>query len=366
MAWLKKGRVVVSDVTDTCYKVVTNCVAQGGFGEVYRAAELDDHRDALRDVALKVGVDQHVWHGEAYFGHLLEDQPHVVRLRDAFPLIDGGGRARQTKYVLVFDWMEDGTVQDLLDGAARPWTEAAVLRQIGKVLNVLALLHRRGICHGDITPRNVFVDGKRLLLGDLGIARQSLTDGPVTKIGASPAIFVPKDVHPLHWSPADDVYQLGLIALSLLAGEVVTTDQVCGRALKSLQVKDSTKGWIRDALKKRRDRFRDGGEALGALRGAEVSPARSPRTLRGQRIVFTGTLPIKRDVARRRAVRAGAVVQDKVNGQTTLVVAGQPNPLMIGQRKGTKLFDAHRQIQRGQRIAIINGKRFQSLLAARR
>lgn len=366
MAWLKKGRVLVSDVTDTCYKVLSNCVAQGGFGEVYRAAELDDHRDACREVAIKVGIDQHVWHGEAYFGQLLESQPHVVRLRDAFPLIDGGGRARQTKYVLVFDWMEDGTVHELLNGEARRWTEAAVLRQVGKLLGVLSLLHRRGICHGDITPRNVFIDGKRLLLGDLGIARQTLADGPVTKIASAPEIFVPRDVHPLYWSPADDVYQLGLITLSLLAGEVVTTEQVCGRALKSLEVKDSTKGWIRDALKKRQERFRDAGEALEALRGAEVPSARSPRTLRGQRIVFTGTLPIKREVARRRAERAGAVVQNKVNGQTTLIVAGQPNPRMIGQRRGTKLFDAHRRIQRGQRIAIINGKRFQSLVGTRR
>src|SRR5262249_46783986 len=88
-----------------------------------------------------------------------------------------------------------------------------------------------------------------------------------------------------------------------------------------------------------------------------------PRRLLGQRVVFTGTLVMKRDTAKARATRAGATVQSRVNGQTTLIVAGQPNPLMIGQRRGTKLFDAQRRMRRGQRIAIIDGKRFQALLS---
>jgi hypothetical protein len=37
---------------------------------------------------------------------------------------------------------------------------------------------------------------------------------------------------------------------------------------------------------------------------------------------------------------------------------------MIGQRRGTKLFDTHRRIRRGQRIAIIDGRRFAALLAS--
>lgn len=71
-----------------------------------------------------------------------------------------------------------------------------------------------------------------------------------------------------------------------------------------------------------------------------------------------------RSVAKSRATLAGANVQNRVNGQTSLIVAGQPNPLMIGQRRGTKLFDAHRRIRRGQRIAIIDGRRFSALLAS--
>jgi hypothetical protein len=59
---------------------------------------------------------------------------------------------------------------------------------------------------------------------------------------------------------------------------------------------------------------------------------------------------------------AESLFQGQVNGATTLIVAGQPNPRQVARRAGTKLYDAHRRIRRGQRIAIVNGKQFQALL----
>jgi serine/threonine protein kinase len=179
MPWLKKGRTFMSNVTGRCYRVASDRIAQGGFGEVYRGTVLDDHRDPVGKVAIKACIDPHTWHGEAYFGRLLADQPHVVRLHEAFPIVDGSGHAQQTKYVLIFDWLEDGTVWDMLGRTSAPWSEKVVVKQVAALLRVLTLPHRRGICHADITPRNVFVEGKRLLLGDLGIAKQSLHDGPI-------------------------------------------------------------------------------------------------------------------------------------------------------------------------------------------
>jgi serine/threonine protein kinase len=235
--------------------------------------------------------------------------------------------------------------------------------QVAELLDVLALLHRRGICHGDITPGNVFVDGDRLLLGDLGIAKQGLLDGPVGMDGKAPKIFLPPDAKPFYWSASEDIYQLGLIALSLLAGEVVTSQEVCTRLLKTVKATDHVKGWIRDAVSTEPDRFQDASEALTVLRDRSIKPAPAPRSLKDQKVVFTGVLPMTRATARQRAAAKGATFPGQVNGATTLIVAGQPNPLQIGQRAGTKLFDAHRRIRRGQRIAIINARQFDRLLA---
>jgi serine/threonine protein kinase len=359
---LKKGAVLGSDVSGECYQVTSGRIAEGGFGEVYRGALLDGRRDPVHDVAIKVLTNPLSWHGEAYFGRLLEDHDRVVRLLDAFQIASGGGAARLTKYLLVFEWMEDGTVWDFLGAGNGPVPESGVVHQTGQILELLQLLHRRGICHGDITPRNVFIRNGELVLGDLGIAKQSLEDGPISLGASTPAVFAPPDSGGWSWTPSDDVYQLALIALSALAGEVVVTYEVCGRLLKSLEASDATKGWIRDALAARGERFVDAGEALAALREEPIKPAPPPRSLRGQHVVFTGKLSTTRAVAQQKAKGAGALVQSRVNGATSLIVAGQPNPLQIGQEHGTKLYDAHRRIRRGQRISIIDEQRFERLV----
>lgn len=103
--------------------------------------------------------------GEAYFGRLLEGRARVVALFDAFQMASGAGATRLTKYVLVFEWMEAGTVSDFLKSGMGPVPGEAVAHQTGEILELLDLLHRRGICHGDITPRNVFLRGGETRLG---------------------------------------------------------------------------------------------------------------------------------------------------------------------------------------------------------
>lgn len=362
MPWLTKGRTLVSDVTRQKYKVVSAKVGEGGFGEVYRGEHLDNHLDRCCDVAIKVSDNAISWHGEAYFGRLLGDEPKVVGLKDAFPLIDGSGPARMAKYVLVLEWIEDGTVSDALEASAKPWTENAIRKQLVGLLKVLSLLHRRGICHGDITPRNVFLRKRQLLLGDFGITKQSLKSKQFGLDGGTPDRYAPPDYWDF-WGPSSDVYQVGLLALSLISGRDVASWEVSGRAIKQVPATDSFKGWLRDALSLGSDRFRDADEALHALRAEPIKPAPAPRTLRGQHVIFTGKLDLPRSAASAKAKRAGAIVQNRVNSQTSVVVAGQPNAVQIGQKAGTKLFDAHRRMRRGQRISIIDGKRFEKLIS---
>jgi hypothetical protein len=99
-----------------------------------------------------------------------------------------------------------------------------------------------------------------------------------------------------------------------------------------------------------------------ALRSEPIRPAPPPRTLRGQHVVFTGKLTTNRPAAQAAAKAAGATVQGRVNGAASLIVAGQPNPLQIGQQHGTKLYDAHRRMRRGHPISIINEEHFRHLV----
>src|SRR5262245_41507136 len=101
---------------------------------------------------------------------------------------------------------------------------------------------------------------------------------------------------------------------------------------------DATKGFVHDALVRAGQRFQDAQEALVLLTGGPASSVLGPRTLRGQRIVFTGILPVNRPHAAALACRAAAFVQRQVNATTTLVVRGKPNPLQIGLRVRKKSY----------------------------
>ena len=364
MAFMKKGRVLESDATWTSYRVESDCLRFGGFGEIYAGVEVDSRGRARRQVAIKVSEDPVTWHGESYFGLLLAGNEDVVSHLDAFAIIEGTGRRRRIVYVLILEWMDDGTVLDALDGTGRtlPDSEGQVKKQIVKLLKVLNLLHSSGICHGDITPANVFFRGRSLVLGDLGIAKQSLNGKPVELEGQTPPDYCPLDVVGFTWSLSEDTYQVGLLALSLVAGQEVTSEEVCSEVLRSLDASDHFKGWIRQATLGRSQRFNNAGEALDALTAPPPTPARAPRTLQGEVIVFTGRLSITRAVATKLARKAGARVQSDVNSNTTCLVRGDASPLQIGDDHSKKRYEAERLMRSDQKIAYMSEAQFTRLV----
>jgi serine/threonine protein kinase len=367
MALLKRGQALTSDVSGQSYRLTSGMVGEGGFAEIYKAELLDSAR---LGVCIKATTNALAWHGEAYFGRLLAGEPAVRELLDAFPFVVGRGPRRRVRYLLALEWMPEGTtVYDLLSGPRMHWPETRVLREMRRLLKVLALLHARGICHGDITPRNVFVRNNRLVLGDLGIVTQSLRTRSVFMGGEAPAVYTPPwpEVKPAaggaRWTASADVYQVALLALSLLSGCHMESWEMRGRLLKDAPVSDDIKAWFMVAFGLCNSRY---GGAGDALRYFQAEPARNPRapsTLRGANVVFTGFLgDMTQAAAAGRARRAGATVQSEVNNQTTIVVKGRSNPTFITSKWGTKLIDARHRIVDGQHISIIAVAHFERLL----
>lgn len=77
-------------------------------------------------------------------------------------------------------------------------------------------LHRHRWVHGDINPGNLIVDGTRAILIDLGVARRS---GQAGAVRGTHAYMAPEQVRGEVWSPATDVFALGVVLWELLAGE---------------------------------------------------------------------------------------------------------------------------------------------------
>ncbi len=264
MSLLKTGQSVQSEITNQRY-IVKRPLGSGGFGETFAVARLDEDRDTeAEETCLKITSDAASWHGEAYFGGLLRDDPHVVRMIDAFPIMAGSGRAARMRFCIEMELLDGGTVDDACEDGRLPWLEERAHRQLRFLLQPLATLHRLGTTHRDVTPRNVFLGNRSALkLGDFGIAKTALKPAGVRADAYAPA-FRPPSLG-TWWSPADDVYQAGLLGLTLCLGKPclnTTTkwdvNQIVGR------------GPLRDVLKQaigvKAQRYPDAGSMLEALK----------------------------------------------------------------------------------------------------
>jgi serine/threonine protein kinase len=82
-----------------------------------------------------------------------------------------------------------------------------------------AHLHGAGWIHGDINPSNLCVDarptGDRVVLVDLGVARAT---GEAGTVRGTHAYMAPEQVTGAAWTPATDVFALGVVLWELLAG----------------------------------------------------------------------------------------------------------------------------------------------------
>lgn len=132
-------------------------LGRGAWGAVYRARD----RTLKREVAIKL-----VHPGQAgrvtlaREGRLLArcEHPNVLQLFDAIEVGDD--------VALVMEIVRGGTLEDWL--ASGPSCESIVARfcDAGRGL---AAAHRAGVVHGDFKPRNVLLDGDRVVVADFGL-----------------------------------------------------------------------------------------------------------------------------------------------------------------------------------------------------
>ena len=220
--WLfRVGQTVEDPYSHLSYRI-EGALGTGGFGQTFRAVEQVPGRKPARNrqVCLKVTTEPEAWHGEAYFGLLTRGLPNVVQHLGSFPVKARNGM----RFVLIMELKMGGTVQDWLDSAPEPWTAGQVTNALRPLARTVAALHASGAMHRDIKPANVFVGNRRsLCLGDFGIAKHGLNGRGPRVDALTPAFVATSLLENRHeWLPSDDVYQLGLLGLSLLLARQAT------------------------------------------------------------------------------------------------------------------------------------------------
>ena len=146
------------------------------------------------------------------------------------------GSLNHPNVVTVFDFLEqDGVpyiaMEYLERGSLRPFVGRMSLAQIAGVLEGLlaALSHAEAmkIVHRDVKPENLLVTGEGgIKIADFGIAKalqQVATEEMLTPAGATvgtPAYMAPEQAMAQEIGPWTDLYQTGVVAYELLAGQV--------------------------------------------------------------------------------------------------------------------------------------------------
>jgi len=208
-------------------------LGRGGMGRVYQAFD----REVGEPVAIKtlLGLSEDSGHDADRLLRELQicrriTHPNVVRVFDLgrFP----GG---------IFLTMEllEGERLDHRLARLGPLPPPLAQHFLCEVAAGLEEAHSLGIVHRDLKPSNIFLTPLRLKILDFGIARQLGSDTRLTATGfavGSPAYMSPEQLQGLPLDGRSDLYALGVLAFTLLAGrEPFSGATAAALALQHLQ-----------------------------------------------------------------------------------------------------------------------------------
>ena len=209
-----------ANVPDTQWRLgnyeILEEIGRGGMGVIYRARQ----RYSRRFVALKRVLTYHAdSHGTlARFRREAEaaaslDHPNILPIHEVGETENGlpffsmklatGGSLR--------------TVASALRGKARECVQL-----MAKVARAAEYAHGQGLLHRDLQPGNVLLDARgEPMVSDFGLAKwldeESDLTQTLTTFG-TPGYIAPEQAEGAAFSPAADIYSLGAILFSLLAG----------------------------------------------------------------------------------------------------------------------------------------------------
>ncbi|WP_410821385.1 protein kinase domain-containing protein [Micromonospora sp. 050-3] len=124
----------------------------------------------------------------------------------------------------VLAWADGGSLRDRL--AADEIPAPTALRLLGEVCAGVAVLHRHGVVHRDLTPGNILFrsagpDGpEQVLIADLGLAKALAAASGLTARAGTPGYMAPEQDDPgAVVDTRADVYGLGRLGIRLLAAD---------------------------------------------------------------------------------------------------------------------------------------------------
>ncbi|RMD79660.1 MAG: serine/threonine protein kinase [Lentisphaerae bacterium] len=196
-------------------------LGQGGMGIVW----LGHHPELDIPVAIKTLPTFLVTRDPSFVDRFLKEartaarlnHPNIVRIYDA-------GKDDDV-YYLVMEFVEGGTVLDLLREQNGPLPLDKAIHIIRCVAEALAAASEFNIIHRDIKPENILLDSKGVpKLSDLGLAKQLDSEESMTGTGmavGTPSYMAPEQIQDAKSCDARaDIYALGATFYHLVTGKI--------------------------------------------------------------------------------------------------------------------------------------------------
>ena len=195
---------------DRDYRIISR-LGSGGVGVTFKVVEIN--RTTKEDIGTYVGK---VAHNEETGTRVLTAytlaRPHTARHSNLSAIFEVAREYRENNFISLMTWIEGSPLAEfmgllplLAEDEQEESIEALALRWLRSMCEALHVLHRNGLAHGDVSPRNMIVSGSDLVLTDYDFVCKigKLASGHGTPLYCSPSY---EDSRPM--SPSDDLYAL--------------------------------------------------------------------------------------------------------------------------------------------------------------
>lgn len=189
-------------------------IAVGGVAEVWRA-----RRGASETAAVK-RLHSHLLRNELARAQFAVEQKLATELPPHRNLVHAAeaGAIDDQPYVAL-ELVPGQDLRRATASEAPAMTRARMIEIVAAACDGAAHLHANGWIHGDINPANLIVDsqsaGERIVLVDLGVARPI---GEAGTVRGTHAYMAPEQIRGEAWTPATDVFALGVVLWELVSG----------------------------------------------------------------------------------------------------------------------------------------------------
>lgn len=153
------------------YRIVSR-LGSGGIGTTFKVVELDrSSQEELGTYVAKIVHDGNT--GRRVLKSYSLARSHLGRQDGLSPIFEVAREWQENEFVSLLGWIDGTPLSEftgvfplLAEDQDEPTPESLAIRWLRNLCDALDVLHRNGLTHGDVSPRNIIVSGSSLVLTD--------------------------------------------------------------------------------------------------------------------------------------------------------------------------------------------------------